>query len=172
MDINAQWRKAFARQADADLGTFHLLSSKAGALAPVCHRLHFLQMACEKLVKAYLFDASPVPADALTSHAVILKHLPRILSELYRRHEDRSMPGRLFANIRRVAREIELLAPAVNDAGRRPSNCEYPWLDAASSRVTAPCDIRFSALDLPRDPTLRLILKMLPIAVASLTAES
>jgi hypothetical protein len=67
-----------------------------------------------------------------------------------------------------MAREIELLAPAVDDAGRQPANCEYPWVDAAGTRVYVPAEYAFKSIDLQREPALRLILKVLPMAIQSL----
>ncbi|MGP0063486.1 MAG: hypothetical protein ACLQGP_07810 [Isosphaeraceae bacterium] len=32
-----------------------------------------------------------------------------------------------------LAREIEVLAPAVKRGGQRPDNCEYPWEDDAGT---------------------------------------
>ena len=69
-----------------------------------------------------------------------------------------------------MAREIELLAPAADDAGRQPANCEYPWLDVTGNQVYVPAEYAFRSLDLPREPALRLILKVLPIAIQALAA--
>jgi hypothetical protein len=44
--------------------------------------------------------------------------------------------------IRPLARQIELLSPAVKAGGRSPQNCEYPWV-AADGSITAPADHRF-----------------------------
>jgi hypothetical protein len=170
MAINDQWRRGFAVQALADLGTYGLLSRQPAGAVPKCHRLQFLQMACEKLVKAHLFETGAVPASALASHAVIAKHLPRIVNEYYRRQTGHSMPHHLYQQVRSVSREIELLAPAVDDAGRQPANCEYPWVDAACSRIFVPAEYEFRNLDLPREPAIRLILKVLPVAIDALAS--
>jgi hypothetical protein len=129
-------------------------------------------MACEKLVKAHFFDVGSIPAKALTSHAVIAKHLPGIINEYYRRQTGKSLPQHLLNRVRALSREIELLAPAVDDAGQRPANCEYPWLDAAGRRVLAPAEYPFRNIDLPREVAGRMILKVLPIAVTSLVGGS
>jgi len=167
MMLNSEWRRGFAVQAGADLRTRDLLARQPSGAAPKCHQLQFLQMACEKLVKAHLFDLASVPADALRSHAVIAKHLPAIVREYYRRQRGR-MPPHLYSRVRTMAREIELLAPAVDDAGRQPANCEYPWVDAAGTRVYVPAEYAFKSIDLQREPALRLILKVLPMAIQSL----
>ena len=44
------WAQAFARQAESDLHVYDVLVTDPSL--PACHRLHYLQMACEKLCKA------------------------------------------------------------------------------------------------------------------------
>ena len=46
---------AFARQAFADYQTYQQLEREAALAIPLCHRLLFLQMACEKLSRARLY---------------------------------------------------------------------------------------------------------------------
>jgi hypothetical protein len=55
MSDSQEWAKAFARQARADFETWDRLQGIAET--PECHRLLFLQMACEKLTKAHLCKA-------------------------------------------------------------------------------------------------------------------
>ncbi len=43
-----EWSIGYARQADADFKTFEAMQAME---VPACHKLQFLQMACEKLVK-------------------------------------------------------------------------------------------------------------------------
>jgi hypothetical protein len=50
---NADWVKAYARQADKDFVAWELYEKHPEAVAAECHKLHFLQMACEKLCKAH-----------------------------------------------------------------------------------------------------------------------
>lgn len=61
-----------------------------------------------------------------------------------------------------MAREIELLAPAVDDGGRRPDNCEYPW--EAGSQVVVPAQHRFHGLSVLKSPTGSEFLKLLRLA--------
>ncbi len=172
MSLKDQWRRGYAIQAQADLQTREFLRHPAASRIPDCHRLQFLQMACEKLVKAHLFTGNVLPANLLTSHAVIAKHLPGLVNEHYRRQKGRSMPRHLFGQVRALSRQIELLAPAVDDAGRQPANCEYPWLDRGKNQVFVPAEYQFGNLDLPRQPAGRLILKVLPLAIAALVQAS
>ena len=62
MPTHAEWSRGFARQARADFDTWNALqrylSIPEGVRAPPrCQKLHFLQMACEKLAKAHLLKA-------------------------------------------------------------------------------------------------------------------
>jgi hypothetical protein len=130
------WVQAFARQAASDLVAYDVL---AGAPSlPACHRLHSLQMACEKLCKASMIAAGTDPAEVQRSHAHIAKHLPRIVAQQMSRAAAR-LPRRnwIVDAIRPLARRIELLNPAVQDGGNVPENCEYPW-PAPDGSVTAP----------------------------------
>jgi hypothetical protein len=56
--LREAWAKAFLRQGNSDLETFLFLSAPASSKVPTCHRLQFLQMACEKIAKAYRIGAS------------------------------------------------------------------------------------------------------------------
>jgi hypothetical protein len=123
-------------------------------------------MACEKLVKAHLFSEAVIPKDAESSHAVIAKHLHRILAEYYRRTNRRQLPAHLRQRIRAISRQIELLAPAVDDAGRQRANCEYPWTHAG--KVYVPAEYTFSNINLVEQPAAILILKLIPIAIDEL----
>jgi len=50
MATNAEWALGYARQAEADFQTFEVIQNLD---IPECHKLQFLQMACEKLVKSH-----------------------------------------------------------------------------------------------------------------------
>jgi hypothetical protein len=68
--------------------------------------------------------------------------------------------------VEHLAREIELLAPAVKRGGKRPDNCEYPWQDAAGN-VWVPAEHRFPTLDLVT-PQGILFLKLIETAIDDL----
>jgi len=84
MTTSQLWSNAFLLQARADFQTYISLgessSLKQGWHAPACHRLHFLQMACEKLCKAHLLRAGAKPQDVQRSHTYISGQLPTIFS--------------------------------------------------------------------------------------------
>lgn len=70
----------------------------------------------------------------------------------------------IVAAIRPLARKIELLNPAVQDGGRSPHNCEYPW-QAPDGSIVAPADhnFEFSALFEPAGVTLLKIIRRVAI---------
>ena len=156
------WCRAFATQARADLKTYGILCGLKDE--PECQRLHFLQMACEKLVKAHLYDQSSPPKYVLTSHAVIAKHLPGIVRGWYMRENGgKRIPREMFGQVRHLAREIDRLAPAVDDNGQQPKNCEYPYQDFGGE-VRCPATDSWPNLELAK-PAGRLLLKVLSAAI-------
>lgn len=76
---------AFARQALADFRTYQHLENAAGAPSPipVCHRLLFLQMTCEKLSRARLYRETSEAEQVKDSHTYTAKQLPVILREQF-----------------------------------------------------------------------------------------
>lgn len=160
------WTTGFARQAEADFKTWQVL--RATETVPQCHRLMFLQMACEKVTKAYLCDKGADPAQIQASHAYIEKTLPVMIRQQagYSGLKP-SLGTSVFHASKRISREIELLSPAVRDGGRRPDNCEYPWEDQAG-RVHAPLDWTFSASQLIDQPVGRTFLKLVGEAIKRL----
>lgn len=141
------WALAFARQARADFRAWELYERYPEAVAAECHKLLFLQMACEKLCKAYLIGAGARPRDLQASHGYTAKHLPSVI----RREilESGVSPGTMQgiqALVRQLAGEIELLNPAVRRGNARRDNCEYPW--EAGDQVISPLDWTFHPLRL------------------------
>lgn len=156
------WPSAFAAQAQADLAIWEHLSSMD---VPQCQKLHFLQMTCEKLAKAFLLkERNPSPS-LHTSHAYIAKPLPRILEHFQDRISKSDQK-----HFRFLAREIELLAPSVDDNGKRPDNCEYPWMDA-SGQIRVPAEHAFVVIvDLVTQPAGRHFIKLVKNCIRELLA--
>jgi hypothetical protein len=168
MALPAAWSRAYARQARADLGSRNLLIQHGAAES---QHLHFLQMACEKLCKAHLCHAGSDPKELQSSHAYIAKVLPIVVREQLAR-EGSGKARWALRPIRHLAREIELLAPAVGDAGRRPDNCEYPWEDPAAPEVVrVPVEHEFSQVKMLYEPAGRLLLKIVAKAIEGLAGE-
>ncbi|HVS36764.1 MAG TPA: hypothetical protein VMS17_14480 [Gemmataceae bacterium] len=102
---------------------------------PVCHSLHYLQMATEKLAKAY-FTTLPKKhlglmklLTALSTNAKAVRHLGfASLADL----------DAWVTSAAAVGDAVEKLAPALAGAG---PNAEYPWPPGAE--LTAPVDHPF-----------------------------
>jgi hypothetical protein len=71
IDLRA-WQLAFLKQARSDWETYQRIDDPVW---PTCHRLHFLQMATEKLAKALLV-AGDMPFDKIHPY-------PRRLCQVY-----------------------------------------------------------------------------------------
>ena len=103
-------------------------------------------MAAEKVCKAYLIAANGYDSISF-SHAYVAKNIPIIARHLYAAlNSGSTMSKRQFSAIRRLAHEIEVLAPACNEEGRRRDNSEYPWLDDKGD-IQVPCAYGFPNID-------------------------
>ncbi len=165
MTTSADWSVGFARQADADFRTFQLLQISD---VPECHKLHFLQMACEKLVKAHLCGAGTEPSTIQASHAFVAKFLPRVLDQYALSLNFSNARAReILKQTRHLAQEVEILAPALKRGGQRPDNCEYPWEDNAE-QLHVPLDWTFPPSRLIVERGGPTILKLIRGAIDSL----
>ena len=159
------WERAFARQGRADLETFEKMQLQEFSI-PVCHMLQFLQMACEKLAKAYLCGTGSDPTVLQTSHAYVAKTLPIVIREQADHVNLGSQKTEgLVKRARHLFQEIEMLAPAVKRGGKRPDNCEYPWADDTET-VHVPLDWTFHPAKFISDHAGRTILKLVKGAFA------
>jgi hypothetical protein len=83
MATNVEWSQAYVRQANADFKMFQTFGEIAlldySIEIEECHKLQFLQMACEKLVKAHLCEEGTDPALLQKSHAYVAGSLPVVL---------------------------------------------------------------------------------------------
>ena len=149
MSVNDhEWARSYACQALSDLDAREKLALAAAAK---CHRLHFLQMAAEKVCKAYL-TVNNGHVNVRRTHACVERNLPM----LARQFCDVSLSSREMLNIRRLAKEIEVLAPACDGGDKREDNCEYPWQDGHGA-VRIPCEYKFPKIDDGEREITRLI---------------
>jgi hypothetical protein len=157
------WGKAFAKQAVADFEAWNELQGKPSI--PSCQKLHFLQMSCEKLCKTHLCKQPKADPKAFqASHAYIAKNLDIIIrQELTLTPNPPRNYRYLIACCKPIAREIELLHPQVEDGGRRPDNCEYPW--EQGGRLYVPAEYTFASLNLLETPGGRCLLKLIGNAI-------
>ncbi len=165
MSTPDDWANAFARQADADLTAWELYQEYPKAVFAECHKLLFLQMACEKLCKAHVIRVGVHrPEEVQSSHGFIEKHLPSILrQEIANSQEFPKNREWAISQIRQLCGEIEILNPAMKRANRRPDNCEYPW--EAGQQVVSPLDHKFFPTQLLTAGHGRTFLRLLRRAI-------
>jgi hypothetical protein len=122
-------QKLWWEQAKSDHAVFVLLR-RAGTHE--CHMLHYLQMAAEKISKAYLWRSGTAPP---RSHVGLMPFLLALLSRgLSRKERQRiakifeyARPEDMAAWVRQVsplAHELQNLTPDLSNNG---PNTEYPW---------------------------------------------
>jgi hypothetical protein len=135
--------------------------------AEKCHRLHFLQMAAEKACKAYLTKMGGHDK-VRKAHAYIASTLPIIARYFYGTDSGNNQITQWeLKEIKRLAREIELLAPACDDGDARRDNSEYPWQDSGGD-VCIPCRYNFPNID-DGSRTIGRLIKLIRTACESYT---
>jgi hypothetical protein len=168
MATKAEWTIGYARQAAADFETYNQLQGNSSI--PQCHKLQFLQMACEKLVKAHLIKGGTDPKTLQTSHAYVEGTLPVVIrQQLLLSGVGTHNPAWIMEHARLIAAEIEMLAPAVKRGGTRPDNCEYPWEDAVGT-LHIPTEWQFKPSNLLLAKAARTFLKLVLDAIKRLQA--
>lgn len=155
------WAKSFAKQALSDLRAREILADKG---VEKCHRLHFLQMAAEKTCKAHLVTASG-HENVRRSHAYVEGTLPIIARHFYSISKGNQAKPWELAEIKKLAHEIELLAPACDEGDTRRDNTEYPW-ESANGEIRTPCDYNFPKID-DRDRSIVGLIKLIRTAAES-----
>jgi len=136
------WSQAFRRQAESDYQIFKRFAGKDSDVA-ICHRLHVLQMATEKLAKSFLSAAAAEPPKK--THLALVRFL-RVLSsnpDIRDRFTFGNNPKQFKAYIDSLipfAEQIEALAPVGGDIERL--NPEYPWLNGRLE-IMCPADYSF-----------------------------
>ena len=120
------WASAFAAQSRSDWQVYDRLTAEPEI--PSCHKLHYLQMACEKIAKAYRCrDTGTNLEELLKRHVGFAKFIGSFLASpsVKEAYQGRDAQLREVSRLTRaLAREIEKLAPAVDRAGS-PENAEY-----------------------------------------------
>lgn len=132
------WRKAFFKQAKDDYSMFVHLNQSSYA---ECQQLHYLQMATEKLAKAFLCNPDNTPPKvthvALTRFLKLTKSRPDIRRQLGYETKRAAFVSYIDGLIP-FAEKIENLAPE----GLDKPNPEYPW-KARTGEIIAPIDFKF-----------------------------
>ncbi len=129
------------RQARSDLDVLRLL--RRNAVAP-CHQLHYLQMAGEKIAKAYFWRTGAPPAKKHAGLVSFLKALggtggsrQALVAATFEFREFKQFQT-WIRHVSPRAYDLEKLAPALAGDGPNP---EYPWPHDAP--VEYPAGYRF-----------------------------
>jgi hypothetical protein len=154
------WAVAYYHQAYSDWTIFREFSGRSDV--PRAQALHYLQMATEKLAKAYrLRDTNTDLETLLTSHVGFPAFLnvymrsPKILDEYAGKFAKWKAVNRYC---QALARHVEMLAPAVNREVY-PENAEYPW--EAGERIIVPIFYDFPNLSFLQQPQGRNFLNLI-----------
>jgi hypothetical protein len=174
--------RAYAEQARADFDAYEASGKDVEPGLGEHHRLQLLQMALEKVAKAYLYHAEPA---AQYSHHVALSAINRLRSHAIA--EAAGMKLHTFSRRLDAAKPIflaiEAASPSVGHDGRgltrdeseRTANVEYPWQTSPHDPQSwvAPASQQFKIVrDLRYDPrsytAVRLIDQLIRAADAVL----
>jgi hypothetical protein len=136
--VNRQ-QAAFYRQSLFDWRLFNDLRRRSECEA--CHELHYLQMATEKLAKAYLWGTRTPPRQ---THASLVQFLRRIATSQRVRDALQISSRQLAAGVSAVLPLAYLVERSAPDLAGDAPNPEYPWPRAMPE--TAPADYDFPAI--------------------------
>jgi hypothetical protein len=163
MATPTQWARGYARQANVDFGAWQAIEGDEDGHP--CHRMLFLQMACEKLCKARLILGGTPPEALQKSHGYVANPLPMVIrAQLEFMGLDLRARAGFLSFTRHLANEIEVMNPAVDRNGQRPDNCEYPWQDDQQA-LRSPLDWQFIPLQLLRGRFGTSFVKTLRLAI-------
>lgn len=147
--MNAE-QELWWQQAQSDYEIFTLMRKQGVA---DCHKLHYLQMATEKLAKAYLWKTGNAPPK---SHVGFVKFLRMIgsarssererIAQIFCFGNYNAMQSWIRTSISPIAYELERITPDLANDGPNP---EYPWPHAQPERT--PVTFEFSIWKTLRD---------------------
>lgn len=166
-ELRRAYATAFIAQARSDWEMHRWIESRADVAT--CHKLHYLQMTCEKVAKAYrLRDTKSPVRELISRHTGFSKFITIFCRQaLAEKYQGKSAQlTRVSKDSQTLAREIEKLAPAI-DRTVAPENVEYPW--ERHDQVIAPCHYGFPSLDLLQQAGGRTFLKLVKQALDGFT---
>lgn len=150
------WRSAHFKQAASDYQAYTLLSDPK-RLAPVCQRLHYLQMTTEKLAKGFLTPADgPRPRRthlAFKGFVQSIKSNPRLQRVC---HCGPTQIRPFVDSLLYLAEKIENLAP-IGDADKPNPECPWEATTAAGSTIIVPNEYDFPELRFNDPKMVKLI---------------
>jgi hypothetical protein len=154
--------EAFAAQGRSDWEVYKHLAGLSKPSFPYCHSLHYLQMATEKIAKAYRIRDTGADVDKLAKgHAGFEEFVNSFFRCKTIRDEYAGKDAALLAlqkNATTLAKEIEKLAPAI-DNFVSPENAEYPWERDGS--VYRPCLFDYPNLFILKQPAGRAVMNLI-----------
>jgi len=146
--------EAFLAQARSDYATFSILLAHSRDSVPECHPLHYLQMATEKLAKAFFARSGARSVDR--SHAAF----SFLAAELARRHDvlraigyrDPAKTAVFLNRATPLFGRLETLCPSEANRQARDrglewdqgENAEYPWRPTSAQDWVAPANRSFA----------------------------
>jgi hypothetical protein len=126
--------RAYAEQARADYNAYVASGEPSESPLGEHHRLQLLQMALEKVAKAFLYHAEP---EGRYPHHVVVSALNRIRSHAIAEAAGTNLKQfhRMLDSAKPILLQIEAVSPSVGFDGRgltreeseRTANVEYPW---------------------------------------------
>jgi len=149
------WSDAYLEQARSDWQMWQLIRAQK---LPDCHALHYLQMTCEKLGKAFLIRGRTLsPQQAKQSHVAfkrflqiasrnpLLRNMLKMTASQFKAHINQLLP---------IAEAVEHLTPALAHDG---PNVEYPW-ENPNQQIHIPVTYTFPVVhELRRPPGMNLL---------------
>jgi hypothetical protein len=162
MTDRRSWQTAFIKQARNDWAAYQRTLHPSWS---VCDRLHYLQMATEKLGKALLIGGKTDLDRLMGSHAAFVKFLRIAANNYYlpvKLGMTKAQLKAYFTQFLPMAHEIEILAPALAQGGPNP---EYPWADK-SGQIFVPADYSFPLTKLLQSPSGLHLVKYIRIFIA------
>lgn len=134
------WRSAYLAQAQSDYSVYREFKRRKDI--SMCHRLHYLQMATEKLAKAFLSPNNGSPPPKVHAALVRFLRISKGQPEIRRKLGYQNNYGAYCAyidSLTDMASRIERLAPV---GGQERVNPEYPWTED-NGNVACPVDYAF-----------------------------
>jgi len=143
------WAKAYLEQARSDWQMWRVVHDQK---RPDCHQLHYLQMTCEKLGKAFLIAGRSISLQQARNSHIAFKRFLQVASRNPQLQRLLEMTASQFhAHIKQmlpIAEAIERLAPALAQDG---PNVEYPW-ESPNGQIHIPASYSFPVLQELNEP--------------------
>jgi len=131
------WKTGYLRQAQSDMKMYDVLMGMNRNKCPICHPFHYLQMATEKLAKAFLIDPKRQADPKFSNHKVFVKFLQILRKRQVPEHglisQRMEMNKQQFVlyvgSLLPSAQIIEDLVPTREPQTKetKKENPEYPW---------------------------------------------